>query len=67
MQKISGLVCLVVGGLLIYWGYNMSQSLGGQADSLINGSPGNKTMLCYIGGAILLISGLGSLFWKGKA
>ena len=66
MQKVSGLICLVVGGLLIYWGYNMAHSIGGQASNLINGSPGDKPMLCYIGGAILVLAGLGQISWKGK-
>ena len=66
MQKVSGLVCLVVGSLLIYWGHNMSQAVGSQLNNLVNGSPGDKPMLLYIGGAILLIIGLGSFVWKGK-
>jgi hypothetical protein len=66
MQKVSGLICLVVGGLLIYWGHNMSQSLAGQANNLFNGSPGDKPMLCYIGGAILALVGIGQVAWKGK-
>ena len=66
MQKVSGLVCLVVGGLLIYWGHNMSQAVGSQLNNIVNGSPGDKPMLLYIGGAILVIIGLGSFAWKGK-
>lgn len=66
MKKIPGLICLVVGGLLIYWGYNMSQSASGQFNNLVSGSPGDKPMLCYIGGAILLLAGLGQVAWKGK-
>ena len=66
MQKTSGLICLVVGGLLIYWGHNMSQAAVGQINSLINGSPGNKPMLCYIAGAILVIAGLGQVAWRSK-
>ena len=66
MQKIPGLICLVVGGLLIYWGYNMSQTLGSQVNNAIQGSPGDKPLLCYIGGAILVIAGLGQVAWKRK-
>ena len=67
MQKVSGLICLVVGGLLIYWGYNMSHAVSSELNNLVNGSPGDKPMLCYIGGAILLIAGLGQVVWKGKS
>ena len=66
MQKISGLTCLVIGGILIYWGYNMSHAVGGQINSLVSGSPGDKPMLLYIGGAILVLAGLGQVAWKGK-
>ena len=66
MNKISGAICLVVGGLLIYWGYNMSQSASGQFNNLFNGSPGSKPILCYIGGAILVLAGVGQLAWKKK-
>ena len=66
MDKISGLICLVVGGLLIYWGYNVAHAASGEINSLVNGSPGDKPMLLYIGGAILVIAGIGQGVWKGK-
>ena len=66
MNKVSGLICLVGGGILIYWGYNLSQGVGSQLNNLVNGSPGDKPMLLYIGGAILVLVGFGQLAWKGK-
>ena len=66
MSKVSSLICLVVGGMLLYWGYNMSQTAGSQLNDLVNGSPGDKTMLFYIGGAILVLAGLGRVAWKWK-
>jgi hypothetical protein len=66
MKKLSGLICLVVGSLLLYWGYNMSQAVGAQVNELVTGSPGDKPMLLYLGGAILALAGLGQLVWKGK-
>jgi hypothetical protein len=66
MQKISGLACLVIGVILIYWGYNMAHAVGGQINNLVSGSPGDKPMLLYIGGAILVLAGLGQVVWKGK-
>jgi hypothetical protein len=66
MQKISGLICLVVGGLLIYWGYNMSQAAVGQINTFFNGTPGDKPMLCYIAGAILVLGGIGQVVRKTK-
>ncbi len=66
MQKIPGLTCLVVGGILIFWGYKMSHAVGGEISSLVSGSPGDKPMLLYLGGAILVLAGLGQVAWKGK-
>jgi hypothetical protein len=66
MNKISGLVCLVVGGLLIYWGYSMAHAVSSELNNLVNGSPGDKPMLLYIVGAILVIVGLGQITWKRK-
>lgn len=64
MRNVSGIVCLVVGGLLIYWGYHMSQAIGSQLNNLVNGSPSDKSMLFYIGGAILVLAGLGQVAWR---
>lgn len=54
---LLGLVCLVVGGLLVYWGYSQSQSLAGQLNSLVTGSPSNSTLWLYIGGSVLAVAG----------
>lgn len=66
MQKIFGLICLVVGGLLIYWGHHMSQAVGPQLNNFFNGSPGTGPVLCYIGGAILAVLGVGQIVWKAR-
>jgi hypothetical protein len=66
MQRIIGLICLVLGGMLIYWGYNMSHTVGSQLNNMFNGSPGDKPILLYIGGAILVIAGLGQIAWNRK-
>jgi hypothetical protein len=66
MQKIFGVICLAVGGILIFWGHNMSQAVGSQVNNLFTGSPGDKPMMLYIGGAILALLGVGQLVWKGR-
>jgi len=66
MKKLPGIICLVAGIALLYWGYNMSQSASGQFNNLFNGSPGSKPILCYIGGGILVLAGIGQISWKGK-
>lgn len=64
MKNVSGLICLIAGGILIYWGYNMAHAVGSQLNDLVTGSPGDKPMLLYVGGAILSIAGLGQIVWK---
>jgi hypothetical protein len=44
----------------------MSHAIAGQLNNLVNGTPGDKPMLLYIGGAILVLAGLGQVAWKGK-
>ena len=57
-MKIIGIVLLVVGIGLAYWGYQMSDSPGSQLNSAINGSPTDKVMMFYIGGAVSFVIGL---------
>jgi hypothetical protein len=66
MNKVSGAICLVVGGLLLYWGYNMSQGASSQINDFFNGTPGDKPMLFYIAGVILVLTSIGQLAWKKK-
>lgn len=62
MQKGIGIVCLVVGGLLIVWGYNRAQSIGGQLQNAFTGSPGDKPMWLYLGGGVLCALGVFQIF-----
>ena len=50
--KIGGIVLLVLGFGLAYWGYQDSGSLTSQFDEAISGSPSDNVMFKYIGGAI---------------
>ncbi len=66
MQKVVGIVCLVAGVLLIVWGYNMAQSIGGQLQQVFTGSPGDKPMWLYIGGGVLCALGVFQIFVAKK-
>jgi len=65
MQKTVGVTCLVAGVLLIVWGHNLAQSIGGQLQNVFTGSPGDKPMWLYIGGGVLCALGL-FLVYSGK-
>jgi hypothetical protein len=66
MQKAIGVACLVVGVLLLVWGHNISQSVGSQVKEAVTGSPVDRAMYFYIGGAVLSIFGMFRIFWLGK-
>ena len=66
MQKAVGIVCLVVGVLLIVWARNLSQSVGGQLQEAFTGSPGDKAMWLYIGGAVLCALGAFGIYFGKK-
>jgi hypothetical protein len=66
MQKTIGVTCLVAGVLLIVWGHNMSESVGGQLQKAFTGSPGDKSMWLYIGGGVLCALGLFQIFSAKK-
>lgn len=61
---LVGLALLVVGGFLVYWGYSEAESIGGQIGSTISGSPSDRVMMFYIGGAICGLVGLVLAFRK---
>jgi hypothetical protein len=66
MHKAIGVACLVVGILLLVWGYNAHQSFGSQLQETFTGSPSDKSMYMLISGAVLSIIGLFELFRPAK-
>jgi uncharacterized protein YjeT (DUF2065 family) len=57
-KKIIGIALVVLGAGLIYWGYQLSESIGSQLAETISGSMPDEVMVRYIGGAISLAVGL---------
>ena len=57
-MKIISIVLLVAGIGLTFWGYQISGSFGSQLSNAINGSPTDKVMMLYIGGAVSFVTGL---------
>lgn len=52
--------------MLILWGHNMAHSVGGQMKFVFTGSPGDKPMYLYAGGAAVGAIGLYLLFFGRK-
>lgn len=57
-NKLINLALIVVGIGLVYWGYSESQSVASQVSEAFSGSPQDKVMYKYIGGAVALVIGI---------
>jgi uncharacterized membrane protein YidH (DUF202 family) len=47
-RKILGIVLVIVGIGLAYWGYQMSGSVSSQLNEALTGSPTDRVMIYYI-------------------
>jgi drug/metabolite transporter (DMT)-like permease len=56
--KLIGLVLLVVGIVLLYFGWQSSESLGDQLTEAVTGRFTDDTMFFIIGGAVAIAAGL---------
>ena len=63
-QKLVGIVLLVVGIALLYFGYQSSQSVGGQISESLTGRFTDETMWYLIGGAAAAAAGAFMAFFK---
>jgi len=63
-MQVIGLVLLVVGVGLAYWGHQMSSSLTSQLTEAVSGSLPDEVMYRYIGGAVCGVVGFFLLFKK---
>lgn len=64
MNRIVGIVCLVVGIMLLVWGHDTANALNSQVKNIFTGTPTDRAMYFYIGGAALGIFGLFQIIWK---
>jgi hypothetical protein len=56
--KIIGIALMVIGIGLAFWGYQTSGSIGSQFSQTFSGSPPDKVMMFYIGGAASFFVGI---------
>jgi hypothetical protein len=61
-KKTIGIVLVVIGIGLAFWGYRLSGSLGSQITQAVTGSDTDQVMRFYIGGAVSFVVGLSLLF-----
>ncbi len=55
--KLLGIILLVVGVILLIFGFNASQSLGDQVTETVTGRFTDETMWYIIGGAVAIVIG----------
>lgn len=55
--KLLGIILLVVGVILLIFGFNASQSLGDQVTETVTGRFTDETMWFIIGGAVAIVVG----------
>lgn len=56
--KVIGLAFTVIGIGVIIWGLQLSDSVSNELTELVTGSPKDRVMQYYIGGAVSLVIGL---------
>jgi hypothetical protein len=56
--KLIGIVLMVIGLGLAYWGFDMSGSFDSQLNQAFSGSNTNDVMFRYIGGAASFAAGI---------
>ncbi len=62
--RLVSIVLMVIGAGSIFWGYELSGSIGSRITETISGSSSDEVMSRYIGGAASLIAGLYLFFTK---
>lgn len=56
-KQLLGIILLVVGAIMLYFGWQSTQSVGDQLTEAMTGRFTDETMLFLIGGAIALAAG----------
>ncbi|MDF1581573.1 MAG: DUF3185 family protein [Desulfuromonadales bacterium] len=57
-NTLIGIVLLVIGVGIAFWGSQLADSLSGQLSKTLTGSPTDKVMMMYIGAAACIVAGL---------
>ncbi|WP_411359548.1 DUF3185 family protein [Pseudidiomarina salilacus] len=65
MNKVIGIILLVVGIILLYFGYEAYNSVASEASQALTGETTDNAMWYLIGGAIAVVVGLYGII-RGK-
>ena len=61
-NKVQGVVMLAAGGALLFWGYNITQSVSSKIGQVLNGAPPDKAMVMMVLGGVCAAFGFFKLF-----
>ena len=64
MNKIIGLALLVVGAVLLYFGYNAYNSAASEVSEFVTGSPTDNAVWYLVAGGLAAVIGIGVLLKK---
>ena len=67
MNNAVAIALLAVGIILIVFGFNASQSLSSEVSRFFTGSPTDKSIWLFVGGAVALVVGLVTLFQRSRS
>lgn len=61
-NKAQGIIMLAAGGALVFWGYNITQSVSSKLNQALNGAPPDKAMVMMVLGGLCAAFGFFKLF-----
>jgi len=64
-SKLIGIGLLVLGGILLYFGFNAMNSTGEEISEAFTGKYSDETMMYLIGGGVAAVAGLFMTVRKG--
>lgn len=67
MNKGISIALLVIGTILLIWGFNASESFSSDVSRVFTGSPTDRTVWLMIGGVGAAIVGLSGLIFSRRA
>ena len=66
VQRVIGVICLIIGIVLLVRGHDMAQSIGNQVQQVFTGAPSNRSTYFYIAGIALAIFGASQIVWPAR-
>jgi hypothetical protein len=66
MNRIASLALIILGVVLLAWGWDAYHSLGSGVSRLVTGAPTDRSVWLLVGGGLALVAGLGGLSQGSK-